>query len=372
MTHPIAMTLIFMFLICVHAQNGASAEVGQACDEPEMNCGAGELCVADGQGEGGRICTRRCSAVDPCPEPYECMPMGGANLCLLSPARAQAGESCAMMGCEAGLMCVEADQGLTCAQRCEGGGTCPRGFECRMGQEEAGFCLTEGALAPIGEPCDIRACAEGLSCIAPRGERSVYYCSEPCGHDEDCVTQMGCDVVEGICRHPTPTPREMGTDCLLEYVDELATGCGVGLICEPSAPYPLVRVMYRGQGWCTQECGPVDPCPEGYGCDYTQGREVPLSGVGVCQEGVIDAPALSSAQGPMGGASYVGDYLGQGQDGVEPLSPRQGAGGGGLGCERGASHETSCGLLILFATLMLYRARSVHRSQGRRSGPLSR
>lgn len=292
-------TLSFIFGCVLLASQRISAEVGQDCTDDNSACDPGEVCVADGLGEGRRICSRSCSSVNPCIDPFMCTPFNGLSLCLPMPKLSEIGASCEDNPCELGLHCVQGDDSeRICAQFCESAGTCPRGYTCRRGQNESGYCLADGGVISIGEPCDQLACAEGLDCIAPQQERSLAYCSRTCSEQSPCSPYMQCDSNSGYCRHPVPETRSIGADCLLSYVDATAAGCGEGLICEPSAPYPLVRVMYRGQGWCTQECHMMQACPEGYGCDYTQGRDPPLPGLGVCQEGFIDAPGLGASPEP--------------------------------------------------------------------------
>ena len=328
------------------------AEVGDDCTDGDAFCGLAEVCVPDGQGEGTRLCTRRCDAAQPCPEGFECTRSGSLSVCLPPPLRVRLGEACDELPCQEGLLCVNINEQRTCTQPCVQQGACPVGFECRLAGQEEGLCVEGGPLAELGEPCDERACAEGAVCLQPEGERALPYCTLPC--ELRCPSGLSCEGGEAHCRHSPPPPRDAGARCPLSFADEVAASCGGGLICEPSEGYELMSFEFKGQGWCAQPCDQSTPCPDGYGCVIAQGREGGAP-EGLCAEGQPTAPMFTSfSEEPTGGLEPPpfggledGSSLPQGREGGESSE------GAGSSCEAGLGERPQLWLSLLLLTLLV-------------------
>ena len=347
------------------------AEVGDDCTDGDALCGLAEVCVPDGQGEGTRLCTRRCDAVQPCPEGFECTRSGSLSVCLPPPLRVRLGEGCDELPCQEGLLCVNINDQMTCTQPCAQQGACPVGFECRLAGQEEGLCVEGGPLAQLGEPCDERGCVEGATCLPPEGERALPYCTLPC--DLPCPFGLSCEgggaQGEGAhCRHNPPPPRAPGARCPLSFADAVAASCGEGLICEPSEGYELMSFEFKGQGWCAQPCDLNTPCPEGYGCVIAQGRSAETS-EGLCAEGQPTAPIFTSfsEEEPMGGLEPP--LFGGIEDGSTLPQGSEGSGGAqGGSCEAGLTERAHLWGALLIFTLLL-GARPLRRTSAHASSP---
>jgi hypothetical protein len=309
--------VVFFVATVVLLAGSAHAAVGDDCSVDV--CPPGELCL---RGEEKSYCTIVCDDVA-CPEGYYCRPAENvARLCAegeAPPEPSAFGEACgAGEGCEVGTFCADDGIDQYCTRFCNGPGTCPDGYQC-MGQDMPACAIRRGAPG-LGEPCaqdEAEVCAGGLTC-SEHASRGAPFCTLPCMAPAECPDFLPtCEPDpqgQSRCVPDAAARPTLGETCTVEGPDPNLVGCADPYICAEQL----------GLTYCTQACDISTPCPDGYGCQESDGR-------GLCRTGADDDVQFRP---PNAGFQDVG-VPGAGGGG-QPLPDAGAAGGGGAGDDDGS------------------------------------
>jgi hypothetical protein len=116
---------------------------------------------------------------------------------------------------------------------------------------ESTIAMTAAGVAGAGARCYYDAnCANGVACVAAVDEPSRAFCAPTC--TKDCAGDLVC--VDGLCRHPLPSPGAEGARC------ETASDC---------ASNPCVASKDDDDAICARRCFsdlPGFECPTGTTC----------------------------------------------------------------------------------------------------------
>ncbi len=180
----------------------------EPCDN-HRECGHDDdYCLPDSY---GNVCGRYCSASDPCPTDYDCLPIAelNTNQCVFSSgiANGQVGDNCCTNeNCAEPLVCNT----LTgkCFEGCGSGSACPAGMVCyddpsdsRNGYCQIGCLINKDCLG--GEVCYNGKCLEG-DCVSKDDcplehlcDVSTFSCIPGCEVDADCSAYNECLIPDG-------------------------------------------------------------------------------------------------------------------------------------------------------------------------------
>ncbi|HEY3818607.1 MAG TPA: hypothetical protein VGL81_15640 [Polyangiaceae bacterium] len=218
-----------------------------------------------------------CSQDSDCESGYQCDQTSGS--CYPSsgytPDAGNDASDCSSTGCPNGYVCKLANGVAQCVSQGGSGGDAGTGGD-----------SASAADTGVVSPGDAATGGDGAS--APDG--SIYGTGPACNADTDCTTTAGSRCVDGQCALQVGLCSD-GTQCV-----------AAGSACV--------------DGLCEARCSATEPCPSGYGCDFTRG---------VCNlnPGACTGSGASSCQG---GATCVESHC------VPPCDP---AAEGGVSCVAG-------------------------------------
>ncbi len=140
--------------VCAAGQRG---QIGERCATSE-DCVTGTFCVARGE---DHWCSRVCDDSNPCPDGFDCVAAGGAQVC--APSLGLVGDSCTGNdGCVSGL-CLGAGPSMgsgpsmdgACTRACGPNAPCGAGFECRRQDDGTALCVAPPAATPPSGGCAV-------------------------------------------------------------------------------------------------------------------------------------------------------------------------------------------------------------------------
>ncbi|HET9954189.1 MAG TPA: trypsin-like serine protease [Polyangiaceae bacterium] len=131
------------------------------------------------------------------------------------------------------------------------------------------FALEVEARAAPGKRCWFDAQCEDGQCVSPVDAPGRRYCAPNCGPTIRCPAPMTCDMTQGRCMLPRPSPGALGSACTEAW------DCGVGVCGQP--------LNSNQTSQCLQPCAGLDlGCPPEQRCVPAQLRGSPSPWTHVC------------------------------------------------------------------------------------------
>ncbi len=182
---------------CLPGLDCIGGRCARLCDLEFPQCPKqSQLCASLGAASGGAgVCLQRAGCAAGCPAGTTCRFDGTEDRCLPD-AKAQEGDSCAALSCDAGLYCAPVE--LLCKRACD-----PLAPSCATGEVCVAESVAAGSCAPACDPLVVDACLGGRAC--QWGGVDGYACLRPgpgfaeaaCGPSTPC--QAGFDCIGALC-----------------------------------------------------------------------------------------------------------------------------------------------------------------------------